>query len=489
VEAQGGKSEIRASGASPDSNGPCLRQSIERFLFATTHPINLAIFRIVVFWQLAFVYPPRKLIGFGSVNSEMMDPPFGSAWLFDLIPPEPQSSAFVIGVFFLSSLLACAGYLTRLTAPIASFTAIWALGVPQLFGKVSHYHYLVWFALILSFSPCAQILSVDSVIRRFRHRRDGSSEGALASPVTKLPLHLCWAMLALFYFFAGFWKLQALGLDWIFSNNLERILWNRWIELGIWQPPIRLDQHPAAMRLAAAATLLFELGFPFLLLSPRGRTLAFVVGISFHSTISFLMEIHFTPLRACYVMLLDWPAIFSRMGRGFRTFAASAAEINRRPPELLLPLVLVGAILFFCEVIVGAHNRDGWPFSVAPHFGYYATAEPELAVLRIRKPNGSTEDRLTLARDLPFDPATASRNLLTAANTKDPALRCRKLTRLLRMLRTPIQSGSNLELRIRRVAPNASYPKLQILNERLVLTTTADALSSPPEFLCAPPPN
>lgn len=65
-----------------------------------------------------------------------------------------------------SALAAMVGFRARTAAGIWAVLAVWTLGIPNLYGKVDHYHHLVWFAVLLASSPCADALSLDRARRR-----------------------------------------------------------------------------------------------------------------------------------------------------------------------------------------------------------------------------------------------------------------------------------------------------------------------------------
>ncbi|MEM6731927.1 MAG: HTTM domain-containing protein [Myxococcota bacterium] len=110
------------------------------------------------------------------------------------------------------------------------------------------------------------------------------------------------AFLGVYYFFAGVKKLPDVG--WLKGTALFDLL--HWSPLK--KDNVVVDAMRASPRLAMLgnyATLLFEISFPFVLLTQFRRTLA-LVGILFHGAILLTLDVgHFTPtMLAWYPLLL-----------------------------------------------------------------------------------------------------------------------------------------------------------------------------------------
>ena len=73
------------------------------------------------------------------------------------------------------------------------------------------------------------------------------------------------------YFFPGFWKFFESGFDWAFSDNLPNTMHQKWAELGDWRPLLRIDHYPLVYQIMGVGTLVFEMGFVFLILFRRTR--------------------------------------------------------------------------------------------------------------------------------------------------------------------------------------------------------------------------
>jgi hypothetical protein len=85
------------------------------------------------------------------------------------------------------------------------------------------------------------------------------------------------------------WKVACCGLDWALSDNLRNTLWGCWACRDDFQPLFRLDRYPPLCRLAALATLSYELGFVFALPVRRLRPWPCILGIFFHAGIASVL--------------------------------------------------------------------------------------------------------------------------------------------------------------------------------------------------------
>jgi hypothetical protein len=178
-----------------------------------------------------------------------------------------------------------------------------------------------------------------------------------------VPLQCARILLAAVYFFPGFWKLNSSGLAWIFSDNLRNQIYWKWYEIGAAAPTLRVDQQPWLLQLAAAAVVVFELGFIALIWSRRGRMLAALCGVLFHLGTQWVMGITFISLIACYVILLDWQAIARAFGR------AAPAIVMRDPLRRAMPALLLGLLLITIVFVQGARGAvQAWPFGCYPTF-------------------------------------------------------------------------------------------------------------------------
>jgi len=288
---------------------------LRSFFGATCGAVNLAILRIVVFWLLFGVVSPDGLVWFARLPEILRIPPYGLAWLDNPVLFDPGVVGWTAVALRIVAIAACLGVCTRFSTITTTVLSLYLLALPHFDGKVDHgSHHLVWFALLLAASPCGDALSVDAVIRALFSADAGRRE-LRPSAAYGLPLRLSWLLLGILYFFPGFWKVWSCGSYWALSDNVKYLMYDKWVEVGGWAPPLRLDRYPVLYRGGALATLAFELGFIVLIFFPFGRRLAFGSGLLFHWSTAAFMRIRFTVLQWCYVVLIDWEGLFHRLGR------------------------------------------------------------------------------------------------------------------------------------------------------------------------------
>jgi predicted DCC family thiol-disulfide oxidoreductase YuxK len=288
-------------------------KTINEFFAGTTYPINLAIFRIIHFESI-FSIDYSQVVWFSELPKELMFVPFGSGWFINIVPINATIAQIAIFLLKIFSFTAIIGLFTRTSAWLTVILIFYVLGIPQFYGKVDHYHHLLWFAAILAASRCADVLSLDAIFMSWKRADRGQLESPGLSRAYALPLRFLWLLLGIIYLFPGLYKLYAGGFDWAFSDNLKYRLYSLWLSLDGWIPAFRLDHYPILYHLSALGSIFFELSFILLIFFPKTRYIAAVSGIAFHSMIYQLMKIDFTSLAKGYVTFLDFNAIFHGIG-------------------------------------------------------------------------------------------------------------------------------------------------------------------------------
>src|SRR5687768_4880954 len=290
-------------------------QFIKDFFSATTAPLNLAIFRIVFFIIILRYFSVDVIAWFGSLPRELQVPPPGLHTVLRYLPMSESlawGAAVGMMVFAVASML---GLFTRVSIILCFILSLYALGLPQFFGKINHYHHLVWFMAILAVSPCADVLSIDSIRKAWKRADHGVIEPPGPSQVYALPLRFVWILLGVIYFSAGIWKVWTGGYKWAWSDNPKILMYNKWMELSGWRPFFRIDHYPLLYKMSAVFTILFELSFIFIIFFPAIRYLAPVGGLIFHHSTNLFMRILFSELWYCYVAFPDWRRVFRYVGR------------------------------------------------------------------------------------------------------------------------------------------------------------------------------
>ena len=288
---------------------------IREFFLAATSPVNLAIFRVVLFTAVLFSFSIHNVTWFAGLPKELLFPPAGLGGVLNYVPINETVAWYAAVGLTISCVFAIVGLFTRTSIFISLFLSVYVLGVPQLFGKINHYHHLVWFMLILAVSPCADVLSIDAIFKSWKRADRGITEPPAPSVGYALPLRFVWLLMGVIYFSAGFWKAWTGGLAWAWSDNPRNMLYNKWTELGGWTSTFRIDQYPVLLKSSALFTLAFELSFIFLIFFAAVRWLAPASGLMFHTATNLFMRISFWNLQACYVTFVDWHRVLGAIGR------------------------------------------------------------------------------------------------------------------------------------------------------------------------------
>jgi hypothetical protein len=356
-------------------------------LLAPRSPVDLAVVRIVVFGLLAYLCIEESPAWMAGLPKDLLDPPPLTGWLTALpIEPVPVRVAQIVTI--LSALAAMVGLAYRVTAPLAVLGSLYVLGVPQLWGKVNHYHNVVWFAAILAASPADRALSPG---------HPNNSE-----PVSGRPLFFIAILIGLAYFWPGVAKAR-MGVRWIWSDNLKLLLYQKWAELPGFTPLLPIDRFPLALRLLALGTVLFELSFLWLILFRHLRPFAVLGGLVFHAGTATIMGINL-PLWPCYVAFFRWGRV-------------PATD----PPGPGVAVQVIGWTFICAAVLAYPLRVNGWPIAYYPTFAGYARPTRDIVVAEGLDP---AVERRVMQR---MEESRWYVILRRAATDRDPATRARTL--------------------------------------------------------------
>jgi len=342
------------------------KSAIKQFFSQVTHPVNLAGFRIILFTTILFYTNIPLIVQYSGFPEELRAAPFGLGWLLSVLPINPALSAIISWMFLFVCLCGIAGFYSRTSAALVALLGIYVLGIPQFFGKIDHYHHLLWFAALLAASPCGDVFSIDSFIAGKKGRDPLSLE---RSNVYLLPLRFVMLLMGIIYFFAGFWKFVIGGIAWGTGETMKDILYAQWFRLD-WMPLFRIDHYPLLCRMSGLGVMTFELVFIFLLFVPRLRNLAAIGGLLFHVSVYLFAHINFWNLAVCYVVFLDFEPLYRRWTA--RSGPVHMKELPEKAPgdlqRRIRPEIIVGATLVSINILFGIALIDSWPFAVYPTF-------------------------------------------------------------------------------------------------------------------------
>ncbi|MFT4600860.1 MAG: hypothetical protein ACI857_001037 [Arenicella sp.] len=325
---------------------------------------NLSIFRMVFFgfFSIGFFFTFQNLASYLLEFSHLpmsarVDLPLFSGF-YQIIPLTDGLVYVAIALFGLSSILALVGFKTRIAIAIFVITALYIFLIPNLYGKVNHNQHIIWFSALLIFSPCADVWSIDSWIKR------KNPEPLVKAQFNyQLPFKLMWVLMSLIYFFPGFWKVWTSGLDWAFTDNVRNQMYWKWYELGDWVPFFRIDLYPILYKFSGFYTIAFELMFIWLIFNRRTRLLGAALGIIFHLGTWSFMNIFFVVLVISYVSFINWENLFP-----FLKNKLESTSIDDLVPKRNLGLKLVAGFLIIGNLCFGVLKLNSWPLTVYPVF-------------------------------------------------------------------------------------------------------------------------
>ena len=320
-------------------------QRLGAFFCSPAEPLNLAVFRIVVFTCLLRTLHHTDYVHLAEMPAALRVAPHGYEHVWQWIPFD---LAWVVGVRRVALVAGCAaliGWMTRSAAAVTCVCAVYLLGLPGWFGKINHVnHHLVWFSALLAAAPSGDALGIDAVHAAWRRADRADLAPPSAGAAYALPIRVAWLLIGVIYFFPGMWKLLACPA-WLDSDSMRYLMYEHWASKHF-LPAVRIDRYPLLCSLGGLATIVFELSFVFTLLFPWLRRLAVLGGIAFHWLTKVYLQIFFRNLLVCYAVFVDWQWLGARIGA--RLFARDAVLTfdpddprHRRIVALLLSLDLL----------------------------------------------------------------------------------------------------------------------------------------------------
>jgi hypothetical protein len=341
---------------------------------APRNALNLALARVVLCGLVLSSSEVLDAALWAEWARSMRAPAVGLGWAQPLVDLSAAWLRPVQATTLIGASLALVGWRVRWTLPVAALAAGVLFALPHFSGGPRHSMHLVWFLVVLAFSPCALRLRLPG----WNERRRALVADA---PSSDLALALLRGLLAVIYFFPGYWKLRESGLDWIFSDNLQNQMFWKWYQFGA-LPTWRVDRHPELVQLGALGVVLLELSFPLLMARPRLRAFAAALGLGFHVAAAKLMFLPFAALFACYVVLVDWEWLLAWLAderpaqTPSRGLALGRAIVTTSPEEGgsgLRRLAVAGGVLLVAATGAGLSGQmRAYPFACYPTFQWIA---------------------------------------------------------------------------------------------------------------------
>ena len=220
----------------------------------------------------------------------------------------PTGMAVLKIVMVLSLIMSTAGFLTSVSTKASFLLVLFYQGLVRSFGHFNHDEMLgVYCLAVLAFTPCGVDFSLDHWLKRNQKTRP---LWAYAYPILLMQLLMAWV-----YFSSALIKLRVAGLKYLSPDNLPALaifhsldnLHDTHFKLAFWLPQVR-----SYLPFAVGLILVWELLFPLAVFWPRTRGWILGVGIVFHLSTLFLMNIFFPHQLVLYLMFVDWDALARR---------------------------------------------------------------------------------------------------------------------------------------------------------------------------------
>jgi hypothetical protein len=215
-------------------------------------------------------------------------------------------------LMLVSLLFSTVGFLTPISTKTSLLLVAFYQGLLRSFGHFNHDEMIaIYFLVVLAFTPCGDAFSIDSRLGRTKKDRPAF---AYAYPILLMQLLLAWA-----YFSSALIKLRVAGWKYLSADNLPALaifhsldnLHDTAFRGAFWLPTVR-EYLPYVVGLI----LIWELLFPLAILFRRMRWLILGIGVVFHISTVFLMNIAFWHQLLMYVVFLNWDRLRFRRSTG-----------------------------------------------------------------------------------------------------------------------------------------------------------------------------
>jgi HTTM domain len=268
----------------------------------------LGVVRAIVHGTFLISVLVTSFSAFGSLPTTIMRPTGAMKllpWSFYDQLQTPSGMLILKSAMVLSLLLGTLGFLTVITTKTSFLLVLFYQGLLRSFGHFNHDEMVaVYFLLVLAFTPCGDAFSIDSWLRKTKKERPSF---AYAYPILLLQMLLAWT-----YFSAALIKLRVAGWKYLSADNLPSLaIFHSLDNLHdtAFRLAFSLPQVKAYLPFAVGFVLVWELLFPLAIFWRRVRWWILGVGIIFHLSTLFLMNIFFPHQLAMYLVFVNWDGL------------------------------------------------------------------------------------------------------------------------------------------------------------------------------------
>jgi uncharacterized membrane protein YphA (DoxX/SURF4 family) len=280
---------------------------LDRFLFDPISPVWLGLCRILFFGWLFCWFLPEDLSLVALQPVENWRP----ILLLRLVGLDQLPNRYpleILNTVWMGALLmACIGLATRTSCVVSCLIGVYLLGLTHSFWKINHSDAALVISMgILGFSRAGDALSIDMLIQRWRNR---PQKLPVPSGEYRWPIQLIRLTLVVVFFAAGVAKLMRGGLEWVFSDNLQTILWYaRLTRDTIVSVDPGLPYFGLFCVFAALGAVVLEVICPLALFNRLAAAILIPSLFLLQVGITLIMGDDFTQFAAIYVFWLPWIA-------------------------------------------------------------------------------------------------------------------------------------------------------------------------------------
>lgn len=214
----------------------------------------------------------------------------------------PAAMSLLQVVLVLSLLFSTAGLLTFISTKTSLLLVLFYQGLLRSFGHFNHDEMLAVYCLaVLAFTPSGDAFSIDSWLGRKKKER---SLFSYAYPILLMQLLVGWT-----YFSSALIKLRVAGLKYLSEDNLPALAifhsLDNLHDTGF-RLAFRLPEVKTYLPFVVGFILLWELLFPLAIFWRRLRWWILGIGVIFHFSTLFAMNIFFPHHLAMYLIFVNW---------------------------------------------------------------------------------------------------------------------------------------------------------------------------------------
>lgn len=217
----------------------------------------------------------------------------------------PSGILILKAALVVSLLFSTAGFLTRISTKTSFLLVLFNEGLLRSFGHFNHDEMVAVYCMaVLAFTPCGDAFSVDC---RLAKQSKSRSAFAYAYPILLMQLLVAWT-----YFSSALIKLRVAGLTkYLSEDNLPALaIYHSLDNLhdSAFRIAFSLPQVKAYLPIAVGLVLIWELLFPLAVFWRRARWWVLGLGLVFHISTLFVMNIFFPHHLMLYLLFVNWDA-------------------------------------------------------------------------------------------------------------------------------------------------------------------------------------